>query len=163
MRQKGPRPLHEQLRALLQRKWKDGELTQESLANAIEMDQTSAGHYLRGDKAGMLDLDEADMALRHINSSLMEFVNDPARVPIAPPAEKLPPVLGKIVATLRNVRDEEALRIVLGLAKSVRAAARRKEKQPGPRHVGVRAKRAAPTELKRRRRRATDQQSRRGA
>lgn len=38
------------------------------------MSQTNAGHYLRGDKAGTLDLDEAADALEHAGSSLAAFI-----------------------------------------------------------------------------------------
>lgn len=74
MRTKKPKPLHERLHALIQQKSRAKEVTQESLAAAIGKDQTTVGLYIRGDKAGPLDLDEAADALKHIGSSLQEFL-----------------------------------------------------------------------------------------
>lgn len=50
-----------------------GSITQESIATEIGKTQTGVGKYLL-DKGGALDLDEADAALRHIGSSLIEFL-----------------------------------------------------------------------------------------
>lgn len=69
------RPLHDRLQLLLREAWRSKTITQEALGQAIGLSQTSIGHYLRpGGKAGPLDLDQADAALRHIGSSLGEFV-----------------------------------------------------------------------------------------
>lgn len=61
-------------------KWKAGSFDQTSLAQAVGKDQTTIGSYLNGKKAGTLDVDEADAALRHIGSSLPDFLaHAPAR------------------------------------------------------------------------------------
>lgn len=53
--------------------------TQESVAEAVESDQTTIGKYLKG-KAGPMDLDEADAMLRHVGSDLKAFVSTMGRV-----------------------------------------------------------------------------------
>lgn len=67
-------PLQARLQAELQAAWKRGGLTQESLAKAIGKKQTTVGQYLLNKRAGNLDLDEADAALRHIGSTLADFL-----------------------------------------------------------------------------------------
>ena len=76
-------PLHDELRAWLKHATATGVCTQESLAGAIGKTQTGVGKYLL-DKAGSLDLDEADAALRHANHSLPAFLaKQPAPQPAA--------------------------------------------------------------------------------
>src|SRR5690349_1781286 len=72
-------PYHRALQSLLDQARKLGKLTQESLAEDLEMDQTTVGRYLR-DKAGTLDLDDADRALKHIGSDLRAFVANHAAI-----------------------------------------------------------------------------------
>lgn len=68
--------LHRRLQERLQRAWRDGAFKQESLSAQMEKSQRSISQFLRGDDdAGALDLDEADVALRHIGSSLLEFLS----------------------------------------------------------------------------------------
>jgi transcriptional regulator with XRE-family HTH domain len=76
--------LHYQLHALIQHAWQKKVITQESLAKAIGYSRENAGQYLRGAKAGTLDLDQAAAALAHIGSSLQDFLND------LPPRERTP-------------------------------------------------------------------------
>lgn len=101
-------PLHDQLHRALRDAWQAKRITQESLAQAIGNSQVNAGLYLRGGKAGALDLDQADAALRHIGSSLRDFLDGlPAR-PLTE-AERLgqllteKPVLREVVQLLRDV------------------------------------------------------------
>lgn len=75
-RKKEKGPLHVRLQGLLVAAWKSGDITQESLGQAIGQSQENAGQYLRGNKAGALDLDEAVSALHHIGLSLKEFLDD---------------------------------------------------------------------------------------
>lgn len=96
-REKRPKPLHERLHALLCKHYAAGDFDQTSLAEAIGNTQTTAGLYLRGKKSGPLDLDEADAALRHINSSLIEFLRG------QPPA---PMTEGEKVGKRVSVRDD---------------------------------------------------------
>jgi transcriptional regulator with XRE-family HTH domain len=73
-------PLHERLQATLRQAWVSKAITQESLAKATGQSQENMGQYLRGGKAGALNVDQADAALRHIGSSLAEFLaNVPPR------------------------------------------------------------------------------------
>lgn len=73
-------PLHVRLQNLLHEAWVAKTITQESLAKAIGNSQENTGQYLRRGKAGALDLDQADAALRHIGSSLTSFLQQaPAR------------------------------------------------------------------------------------
>jgi transcriptional regulator with XRE-family HTH domain len=73
-------PLHERLQATLRQAWVSKAITQESLAKATGQSQENIGQYLRGGKAGALNVDQADAALRHIGSSLAEFLaNVPPR------------------------------------------------------------------------------------
>jgi hypothetical protein len=74
--------LHARLHKLLFDAWRAKELTQDSLGRAIGQSQENAGLYLRGKRAGPLDLDEAAAALAHINSSLADFVSN---APVTPP------------------------------------------------------------------------------
>jgi hypothetical protein len=67
--------LHQRLQAALHRAWRDGVFKQESLSAEMGKSQRSVSAYLRKDAdAGALDLDEADLALRHIGSSLPDFL-----------------------------------------------------------------------------------------
>lgn len=69
-------PLHERLQKALQEATAKGTATQDSLSRATNggKTQTGFGKYLQG-KGGALDLDEAEIALRHIGSSLQDFLN----------------------------------------------------------------------------------------
>lgn len=80
VKEKGP--LHARLHKMLHDAWVAKDITQESLARAIGGSQENAGQYLRAQKAGALDLDEAAAALRHVGSSLADFV---AKIPPKPP------------------------------------------------------------------------------
>ena len=73
--------LHRRLQERLHRAWRDGAFKQESLSAQMQKSQRSISQFLRGDDdAGALDLDEADAALRHIGSSLLDFLKGlPAR------------------------------------------------------------------------------------
>lgn len=64
---------HQRLRATLADAVQRRVCKQETLAAALEKDQTTISKYLN-DKVGTLDLDEADIALRHIGSSLADFL-----------------------------------------------------------------------------------------
>lgn len=68
-------PLHARLQKVLHDAWRANSITQESLAKAIGNSQENTGQYLRGGKAGALDIDQADAALRHIGSSLERFLS----------------------------------------------------------------------------------------
>jgi hypothetical protein len=71
--------LHQRLTAVLAAKLRGGDVTQESLAKAVGMHQTTVSGIIKRN-AGTLDLDEADAALRHIGSSLDDFLaNVPPR------------------------------------------------------------------------------------
>lgn len=156
VQEKKPKPLHERLHALLQQKWRSGEFTQESLAKAVGKEQTTVGSYLRGDKAGPLDLDEADAALRHIRSSLKDFISDPAYAPAPPPPPQMSPVVVKIVNTLSTVDDDRSLRSVLAIAKSVGAAFRRSKRRSIRQPARDRAATTASVARRRRGRKQTD-------
>lgn len=67
-------PYHERLIALLARKIDENDgITQESVARAVGMHQTTLGGVIKRSK-GTLDLDEAAAALEHIGSSLPDFI-----------------------------------------------------------------------------------------
>ena len=108
MRRTWPQPLHERLQSLLQDSWRAGVFTQGSLARAIGKDQTNVGQYLRGGKAGPLNLDEADAALRHIGSSLEDFLAGIPPRPLTPTDQVLRglahrPVLIQLVRDMLDV------------------------------------------------------------
>lgn len=69
-------PFHERLRAALLEATRAPGCDQTSLAEALQRDQSGISKYLRNDpKAGTLDLDEADRALRHCGfGGLADFV-----------------------------------------------------------------------------------------
>jgi hypothetical protein len=68
--------LHRRLQERLHKAWREGAFKQESLSVQMEKSQRSISQYLRGTSdAGALDLDEADAALRHIGSSLKDFLS----------------------------------------------------------------------------------------
>lgn len=109
---------HRFLVALLLRKIAEGACTQESLAGATGMHQTTiSGILKRG--AGTLDLDEAAAALDHIGGSLREFIADPEHMPTT----KLPVLPRRLAKLLQivDVFDEKELAIVMATARSVRA------------------------------------------
>lgn len=121
-------PYHRALQTLLEQARKAGKLTQESLAEDVEKEQTTVGKYLR-DKAGTLDLDEADAALRHVGSNLRAFINDPARVH---PSNDPPVLVQRLmrhaefvqfceaVAALREPQRQRALASYAALAQASR-------------------------------------------
>lgn len=116
-------PYHEALRKVLLEKYAQKAFTQESLASETSKDQTTIGHYLRpGGKAGSLDLDEADAALRHVGSSLKAFVSEEA-VTMKQTRPKLSKIATLLQRTIHGLEDDE-LRIVLASARAVRAASR---------------------------------------
>lgn len=126
-KRKRRRPLHERLHALLFDAYKRGEFTQESLGAAIGQSQENAGAYLKGRKAGALDVDEAEDALRHIGSSLVEFLTKaPPREMTA--GEKLAraldvrPDLAPVVTALLDVSPQRLLQIRDGIDALVRIA-----------------------------------------
>lgn len=116
-------PYHRWLVSLLLEKIarKEG-VTQESLGSVVEMHQTTISGILKND-AGTFDLDEAEAMLRHVGSSLRDFVSDPERVPTTRP-KTLPPQVRKIVTLLQGVTDTNELRFVVAAATSARARAR---------------------------------------
>jgi predicted transcriptional regulator len=65
--------LHQRLVAAVAAALRSGTVTQESLAKAVGMHQTTVSGIIRRN-AGTLDLDEADAALRHIGSSMADFL-----------------------------------------------------------------------------------------
>jgi hypothetical protein len=65
--------LHQRLVAALAAALRSGTVTQESLAKAVDMHQTTVSGIIKRN-AGTLDLDEAAAALRHIGSSLPDFL-----------------------------------------------------------------------------------------
>lgn len=105
------------IRVLLERMAMDQGITQESLAGAVGMHQTTIGGILNHDK-GTFDLDEADAALRHVGTSLKAFVSDPHHVPVmrTPPERRL---LSKLVRMLEKIPDDGLL-IILDTARSVK-------------------------------------------
>lgn len=128
MRAKTDKPLHGRLQALLQDRYKAGVFDQVSLAKAIGKDQTTVGHYLRGNdekKAGTLDLDEAASALQHVNSSLGEFMAGapPRTLTAAERAARdlvlIPEMLALITDLLRvpQTRRDEVLELARGIAR----------------------------------------------
>lgn len=75
---------HQLLRDVLRRGAAAKVYTQDSMAEDLDIDQTTVGKYL-SEKGGTLDLDDANAALMHIGSSLQAFVADPEHiVPVAP-------------------------------------------------------------------------------
>jgi hypothetical protein len=77
-------PYHHLLRAALKAAVDQKLCTQESLASDLKKDQTTIGKYLRDlPVSGSLDLDEADIALKHLKSDLKTFINDPQHVVLA--------------------------------------------------------------------------------
>jgi hypothetical protein len=65
---------HRELAALLNQKVaEDGGVTQASIGSAVDMHPSTVGGILRKDE-GTFDLDEADAALRHVGSTLKDFV-----------------------------------------------------------------------------------------
>lgn len=149
-------PYHDYLVELLRAQLakKEG-ITQESLATAIRAgDQTTVGKKLSG-KGGPFDLDEADAALRHVGSSLKDFVTDPTRVPVIPQAEQMPPLVAKILKKLRALaHDEKALLIVLAAADLAETHVRRRaSKKSSSRRVGARTRADGPDVAASRRRR----------
>jgi hypothetical protein len=119
---------HQALHRILVNKYAEKAFTQESLARATGLNQSTIGQYLRPNgTAGTLDLDEADAALAHIGSSLTAFIADPD-LPVVQPAPKISAVAKALARTLDGMEDDD-LRIVLGIARSVRAASRRTKRQ----------------------------------
>lgn len=116
-------PYHRALLGFLLSRWAEKTFTQESLALAMGKDQTSIGKYLK-DKAGPLDLDDADAALTHAGSSLKAFIADQANAIIRPIAP-LSPVAKKLWMMLQAMPDDE-LTIFLGLARSARSLSSRR-------------------------------------
>ncbi len=76
--------LHVRLHRALKAAYDSKVCTQESLAIAIGKSQVTVGQYLRSERAGALDLDEASAALHHIGSSLMEFLRGAPPHPLSP-------------------------------------------------------------------------------
>lgn len=79
-------PLHRRLHALLYAAWQaertdPRKIKQESLAADLGQNQRNISGYLNQKGAGTLDLDEAEIALRHVGLTLAEFMAG------APPAE----------------------------------------------------------------------------
>lgn len=97
---------HRALRGVLERASKAKLFTQESLAEDLGREQTGIGKYLK-DKAGPLDLDEAEIALKHVGIDLKDFVADPALV--APDVD-LP------VLVQRLLKDDLFQKLVITLA-----------------------------------------------
>lgn len=132
MREKAPKPLHQRLHAMLVAENNAGRITQESLGRAIGKRQESVGVYLRTGN-GALDVDEADAALRHIGSSLRDFLDElPPRE--LPPTEKLARALAStpgLPELLRDLLDAQQtlLPALRGLAKHVAPLAT--ERPPG--------------------------------
>jgi hypothetical protein len=122
---------HRRLRGVLLEALARQAITQESLGVAVQMHQTTIGGILKKDE-GTLDLDEADAALRHIGSSLRDFISDPMNV-VAPPVPSK--TVLQLASTLAGLEDDD-LRIVLGVARSVRTRSRAKKKSNQPRDVG---------------------------
>ncbi len=65
--------LHQRLVVTLSAALRSGAVTQESLAKAVRLHQTTVSGIIKRN-AGTLDLDAADAALRHIGSSLADFL-----------------------------------------------------------------------------------------
>jgi len=102
------------------------DVTQDSLGAVVDMHQTTIGGILRKDK-GTFDLDEADLALRHLGSSLKAFIADPANAVVRPPAS-VSAVAAELKETLRGLTDAQ-LQVILDVAKAVRARVRRTKRQ----------------------------------
>lgn len=120
-------PYHVQLIALLLETLAKGVgISQESLARACKLaDSTAIGKRLLG-KGGTFDLDEADAALLHIGSSLRAFVTSPAAPATRAPA--LPPPIARLLPVLLAL-DERGLKAVVATARRERAASRRARTQ----------------------------------
>lgn len=132
---------HRQLVALLLEKIAEGAATQESLADATRMHQTTISGILKRD-AGTFDLDEANAALNHVGGSLRSFVLDPAQRPAGRPP--IPPEVAKLARLLKGV-EAEGLKAVLATARAVRTASRRKDMQQGRRSGAGHERRASKT------------------
>src|SRR6185295_8131927 len=139
-------PYHRRLVQVLVQELARQDITQESLAAVLDMHQTHDGAILKRD-AGTFDLDEADLALTHVGSSLKAFVADPANAVTRAPA-KVSPVAVALAQTVRDLDDDE-LRVVLGAARAVRARSRRIKKRPARRRVAVQPQIARKTGEKR--------------
>lgn len=137
MRDVGSAPIvrgeyHRRLRSVLLEALARQAITQESLGAAVQMHQTTVGGILKKDE-GTFDLDEADAALRHIGSSLRDFATDP--VSVVAPTPPVSKAATQLAAALTGLDDED-LRIVLGVARSVRARARAEKRLGRPRGAG---------------------------
>lgn len=138
-------PYHDALRALLERAWRGGQLKPDSLAAEMGQDPSTLGKYLRGDrKAGALDLDEADTALRHIGSTLHAFIADQASVQ---PSAELPVLVQRLMKLDAFVQLCEAVGALpaprqLDVVQSLLAVvlATKSPRGGGPRRVPVRTK-----------------------
>jgi hypothetical protein len=129
--------LNERLRAVLYRAWEEG-VKIESLASAIGKTTQSVRDYLNQLKGGPLDLEEADRALRHIGSSLSDFLaGQPPRE--VTDAERLAQELEARPEVVSFVRDllplkEPKLSAVLELARGIAhlAIGRHERRRFGP-------------------------------
>lgn len=110
---------HRLLIGVLLREMARQSVTQESMAAAVKMHQTTVGDILRQD-AGTFDLDEADALLRNIGSSLVFFTADPAHA-VTPPPERRSKIASQLHDLLLKLNDEQLV-VVLGTARSVRSA-----------------------------------------
>lgn len=136
-------PFHHKLIAfLLERMAADRGITQESLADAVDMHQTTVSGILKKGK-GTFDMDEADAVLRHVGSSLKTFLTDAAHVPAPKRIER--PLLAQLHRVLIRVPDD-GLAVVLATARSVKArSVRGAGKQSARRHVADRASKVRKT------------------
>jgi predicted XRE-type DNA-binding protein len=116
-------PLHERLIALLKQCITRGDCTQESVARAAGVHQTTVSGVLQRN-AGTFDLDAADAVLRHVGSSLAEFAaNIPPRDVTADDQmiQRLNdrPPLKELVAELLDVVPKTKAADVVRLARAV--------------------------------------------
>lgn len=126
---------HKELLEFLIVKWGEHAFTQDSLAAVTGKEQTTIGKYLNGGDSGAFDLDEADAALRHVGSSLKDFIADPEHAVKTPPL-KVSRIEARLSKALRGM-DDSQLEIVLGTALSVRRSHRTKTPPKRQRVAGL--------------------------
>lgn len=100
-------PLHQRLITLLNEQIVRGVCTQESLAGAVKLHQTTVSGILKRN-AGTFDLDEAAAALDHVGSNLRDFLSRVPPLELSP-TERLTralaarPALEAMIAALLRV------------------------------------------------------------
>lgn len=98
---------HERLAQWLRERIDTGQYTQESVAAAAEMHQTTLGGIIGPKARGTLDLDEAEAVLRHTGWSLKGFVTRHA------PKVRPTTVYDEIVLGLKNAPELTPLVVAL--------------------------------------------------